>query len=311
MIMGPTASGKTALAIAAAQRFDGEIISVDSALIYQGMDIGTAKPSAEELAAAPHHLIDICQPTQSYSAAQFCADAKALIAAIQQRGRLPILAGGTMLYYRALLSGIAEMPAANAEIRAELEQQLHSRGAEALHKELAAVDASSAARIHVNDPQRLLRALEVYRISGQPLSHFHARQREADFPWPHVKLALLPEPRERHRQQVAARFDQMLEQGLVAEVKRLYARGDLHAELPAMRSVGYRQVWQYLQGELSYAEMRERAIIATRQLAKRQMTWLRKEPQLQVWNCFDLVQSDCLDSIADFLQAVQRSPEKP
>lgn len=301
MIMGPTATGKTALAIEAAQRFNGEIISVDSALVYKGMDIGTAKPNAEELAAAPHHLIDIIDPTAAYSAADFRRDTLALIEEIQGRGRLPILAGGTMLYYRVLLDGIATMPQADATTRAALEHELNTRGAEVLHQQLAEVDPEAAARIHVNDPQRLLRALEVYRISGKPLSAFHAEQKAAELGYPHIKIGLIPDDRERHRALAAQRFDQMLEQGFMQEVEQLYQRGDLHLDLPSMRCVGYRQAWLHIAQEYSWEEMRERAIIATRQLAKRQMTWLRKEPDLIQWNCFDTDRSELLLRIEDEL----------
>lgn len=302
MIMGPTATGKTALAIEVAQRFNGEIISVDSALVYRGMDIGTAKPNADELAAAPHHLIDICDPRDAYSAAAFRKDALDLIEAIHQRGKLPILVGGTMLYYRALIDGIAEMPESDETVRAELESQLKEQGAQALHDELARVDPTAAARIHVNDPQRLLRALEVYRASGQTLTSFHEAQKAASLAYPHLKIALIPDDRERHRDLVAQRYDQMLEQGFLAEVRQLYQREDLHLDLPSIRSVGYRQAWLHLQGEYTFEEMRERAIIATRQLAKRQMTWLRKEPDLVTWNCFEPEQSQLHMMIGDFVK---------
>ena len=303
MIMGPTATGKTAFAIEAAQRFGGEIISVDSALVYKDMDIGTAKPNADELAAAPHHLIDLCDPLDSYSAAQFRLDSLALIEDIQQRGKLPILAGGTMLYFRALLDGIAQMPQSDAAVRADLEQQLQDQGAQALHGELAGFDPQAAQRIHVNDPQRLLRAIEVYRISGKPLSVFHAEQKASQLAYPHLKIGLIPDSRERHRKLVAQRFDQMLEQGFVNEVRQLHKRGDLHLDLPSMRCVGYRQVWQYIEGELSQAQMRERAVIATRQLAKRQMTWLRKEENLQQWNCFKTDWSELLENVSHFVKS--------
>ena len=302
MVMGPTATGKTAFAIKAAQRFDGEIISVDSALVYKGMDIGTAKPNGDELAAAPHHLIDLCDPLESYSAAQFRSDALSLIEEIQGRGKLPILAGGTMLYFRALLDGIAQMPPSQPELRANLELQLQELGAQALHDELASFDPEAAQRIHVNDPQRLLRAIEVFRLSGKPLSAFHAEQKASQLAYPHLKIGLIPDDRERHRKLAAQRFDQMLEQGFVNEVRKLHKRGDLHLDLPSMRCVGYRQAWQYIEGELGSTAMRERAIIATRQLAKRQMTWLRKEKSLQQWNCFDSDQSELLENVSHFVK---------
>ena len=319
MIMGPTATGKTAFAIEAAQRLGGEIISVDSALIYRGMDIGTAKPSEAELSAAPHHLINICDPLDSYSAAQFRADALVVIEDIQERGKLPILAGGTMLYFRALLDGIAQMPPSDEVVRAALDEQLKEQGAQALHDELASFDPEAAQRIHVNDPQRLLRAIEVYRISGKSLSDYHAEQKASQldsavtpavpyqgtsmFPYPHLKVGLIPDDRARHRKLVAQRFDQMLEQGFVNEVRSLHQHGDLHLDLPSMRCVGYRQAWQYIEGDLSQAEMRERAVIATRQLAKRQMTWLRKEEKLQQWNCFKTDRSELLENVSHFVKS--------
>lgn len=303
MIMGPTATGKTDFAIEAAQRFDGEIVSVDSALIYKGMDIGTAKPNESELAAAPHHLIDLFDPLESYSAAQFRSDSLALIEDIQARGKLPIFAGGTMLYFRALLDGIAHMPRADAEVRTALDEQLKQQGAQALHDELAGFDPEAAQRIHVNDPQRLLRAIEVYRLSGKPLSQFHAEQKASQLGYPHLKIGLIPDDRERHRKLAAQRFDQMLEQGFINEVRQLHKRGDLHLDLPSMRCVGYRQAWQYIEGELGQSEMRERAIIATRQLAKRQMTWLRKEESLQQWNCFNTDRSELLENVSHFVKS--------
>lgn len=302
MVMGPTATGKTAFAIEAAEALDGEIISVDSALVYTGMDVGTAKPNADELASIPHHLIDICDPAESYSAAQFRANALELIEDIHARGKLPILAGGTMLYFRALLDGIAQMPEADEVVRAQLNQQLQEQGAQKLHDELAEFDPEAAQRIHVNDPQRLLRAIEVYRISGKPLSVFHQEQKATQLDYPHLKVGLIPDDRERHRGLVAERFELMLEQGFLTEVEGLMQRADLHLDLPSMRSVGYRQAWLHLTGEWDYDTMCERAVIATRQLAKRQMTWLRKEENLNQWNCFDTNRSDLLKFVTKFVK---------
>lgn len=279
-VMGPTACGKTALAIELAQALNGEIISVDSALVYKGMDIGTAKPNSEEMAQAKHHLIDVCDPSEAYSAAQFAADAKRLIDEIQAKGKRVILAGGTMLYFKALLEGMANMPSSDATLRAQLSEELNTLGAEALHQRLHSLDPISAKRIHPNDPQRLLRALEVHALTGQTLSELHATQLERPSPYAVHKIGLIPSCRDTHRGLVAKRFEMMLEAGFLKEVEALFKRDDLHLDLPAIRSVGYRQAWLYLQGEYRFDEMVERAIIATRQLAKRQMTWLRKEPDL-------------------------------
>ena len=303
MIMGPTATGKTALAIEVAQRLDGEIISVDSALVYKGMDIGTAKPNTADLSAARHHLIDIYDPLEGYSSAQFRVDALKLIEDIQGRGKLPILAGGTMLYFRVLFNGIAQMPRADKRVRIALDIQLKEQGAQALHDELASFDSEAAKRIHVNDPQRLLRAIEVYRISGKPLSQFHLEQKSFQLNYPYLKIGLIPDDRERHCKLLGQRFDQMLKQGFIDEVCQLYRRGDLHLNLPSMRCVGYRQIWQYIEGKLNQAEMRELVIIATRQLAKRQATWLHKEENLQKWNCFDTDLSKILACVSHFVRS--------
>ena len=276
-LMGPTASGKTDLAIELAQRLPCEIISVDSALVYRGMDIGTAKPAPELLAQFPHRLIDIRDPAEAYSAAEFRSDALAAMAEATAAGRIPLLIGGTMLYYKALLDGLAAMPSADAAVRAELEARAEAEGLAALHAELAQVDPESAARIHPNDPQRLVRALEVYRVSGQSMSEhrrLQAEGREA-LPYQVVQLAIAPAERSVLHQRIALRFRLMLEQGFIDEVQALYQRRDLHAGLPSIRSVGYRQAWDYLDGKIGKEEMSERAIIATRQLAKRQFTWLR------------------------------------
>lgn len=276
-LYGPTAAGKTALAIALAEQLPAELISVDSALIYRGMDIGTAKPSAAELARAPHRLIDICDPSESYSAAQFAQHARQHIDEIIAAGRTPLLVGGTMLYFKALLEGLSTLPVADPAIRAELQQQLNEQGSAALHQQLARVDPVSAARIHPNDPQRISRALEVFRCSGQSLTAL-SQQRHGALPYPVLQLALAPQQRACLHQRIELRFRQMVSAGLQAEVEKLRARGDLHKDLPAIRSVGYRQMWEYLDGDYSYDEMINRGIFASRQLAKRQLTWLRKWP---------------------------------
>lgn len=273
-LMGPTASGKTDLAIALCQQLPCDIISVDSALIYRGMDIGTAKPSPAELAQAPHRLIDILDPAQSYSAADFCRDALAQMAEISGQGRIPLLVGGTMLYFKALLEGLSPLPAADPVIRLELEAQAAELGWQALHDELCAVDPVAGARIHPNDPQRLTRALEVYRISGQTLTQLTQVQGQA-LPYRVQQFAIAPTERGELHQRIEQRFDKMLAAGFGQEVRRLMARGDLHPDLPSIRCVGYRQMWEHLSGEYDETQMRYRGIVATRQLAKRQMTWLR------------------------------------
>ncbi len=284
-LMGPTASGKTDLAMELCRVLPCELISVDSALVYRGMDIGTAKPSKQQLAEFPHRLVDILDPAQSYSAADFRADALAAMAQITARGKIPLLVGGTMLYFKALLDGLADMPAADAAIRAELEAQAAAHGWQALHDQLAAVDPVSAARIHPNDPQRLIRALEVYQVSGLSMTA-HREQQTAQttdaaasgrpqLPYTVANLAIAPADRGVLHERIATRFSNMLDQGFLDEVLALRSRGDLHTGLPSIRAVGYRQVWDHLDEKLTYAEMQERGIIATRQLAKRQFTWLR------------------------------------
>jgi tRNA dimethylallyltransferase len=274
-LMGPTASGKTDVALRLAEAFPLEIISVDSAVVYRGLDIGTAKPGPDERARARHHLIDIVDPEEPYSAGRFRADALAAMDAIRSRGRVPLLAGGTMLYYRALAEGIGPMPPADAEVRAALDREAADRGLAALHAELRAVDPDAANRIHPNDPQRVQRALEVHRITGRPISAFHGEQSVEPLADRILQLAVAPRDRDRLHARIADRFDAMLAAGLMDEVAGLRERPALHADLPSMRAVGYRQVWQYLDGELDARGMRERGIIATRQLAKRQLTWLR------------------------------------
>ena len=279
-LAGPTAAGKTAAALAIAKEYDCEIISVDSALVYCGMDIGTAKPSGAELAQVKHHLINIRDPLNAYSAAEFAVDAAALIRSISARGKLPLLVGGTMLYFKALRDGIDPMPAANADIRAAIEAQAKAQGWPALHTQLAQVDPETAARLSPMDSQRIQRALEVYQISGLPLSDFHLRPKaQASVPNRAPLIALEPAERAWLHARIAQRFDQMLSEGLVDEVRVLRARGDLHADLPSMRCVGYRQAWEALEGEWPMAGLRDKGIFATRQLAKRQITWLRSMPE--------------------------------
>ena len=296
-LAGPTAAGKTAAALAIAQEHPCEIISVDSALVYRGMDIGTAKPSAAELAAVPHHLINIRDPLQAYSAAEFVTDAQRLIGEISARGKLPLLVGGTMLYFKALSDGIDPMPGANAAVRAQIETEAQHKGWPAMHAELAQIDPTTAARLAPADSQRIQRALEVFRISGLPLSHFHARQHATagvDAKPQAALISLEPHDRAWLHARIAQRFDQMLAEGLVDEVKTLRARGDLHPDLPSMRCVGYRQVWEALDGTSPLTEMRDKGIFATRQLAKRQITWLRSMARRQRVACD---QGDALEQV--------------
>jgi len=280
-IMGATATGKTDLALAIYDELPGELISVDSALVYRGMDIGSAKPDAQTLQRAPHHLIDIIDPAEVYSAGQFRDDALHLIRESTANQRIPILVGGTMLYFNSLQKGMAEMPAVDAAVKLAIEQEATTKGVLAMHDRLQSVDPVSARRIHPNDPQRIKRALEIYDYTGKTLTDYWLEQErnkgKAGFPYQRVKIALMPPDRVELRKRITARLDIMLKQGFIEEVETLFNRGDLHADMPSIRSVGYRQVWAYLAGEYSYDEMRERAIIATAQLAKRQMTWLRKE----------------------------------
>lgn len=279
-LMGPTASGKTELAVELVQRLPLEIVSVDSALVYRGMDIGTAKPDAAVLERAPHRLINLLEPLEPYSAAQFCADARREIEQIHAAGRIPLLTGGTMLYYRALAQGLSDLPSANPEVRERIDQQAREQGWEALHRRLAQVDPQAAQRIHPNDPQRIQRALEVYEITGVNMTKSCAQSARAQFPWPLLKLALMPADRSLLHARIALRFRNMLALGLVEELEELLRRYPLTPDLPSMRTVGYRQVLNYLMGDLTYEGMVERGVIATRQLAKRQITWLRSETTL-------------------------------
>lgn len=277
-LMGPTASGKSALAVQLAQTLNGEIISVDSALVFKGMDIGTAKPTLEERGGISHHLIDILDPSESFSTGQFRTEALAFMQDITRRGKLPILVGGTMLYFNALSQGLAQLPPANIEIRTRLEAELERHGTAALHKRLTQIDPQASTRIHPNDPQRVQRALEVYEITGKPISDFFLVNQQA-LPYSIRKFVIAPEDRKVLHEIIARRFHGMLAQGFLAEVEKLYLRGDLHDKLPAIRAVGYREAWAYFQKEYDLKTMTEKAIIATRQLAKRQFTWLRRETQ--------------------------------
>lgn len=310
-LMGPTAAGKTDLAIELTKVLPCELISVDSALVYRGMDIGTAKPSRALLAQHPHRLIDILDPSQSYSAADFRTDALKAMAEITARGKIPLLVGGTMLYFKALLEGLADMPPADAEVRAQLEVEANSRGWQALHDELASIDPVSAARIHPNDPQRLVRALEVYRVSGMSMTAHRAQQSaqsaqaggsgQHQLPYTVANLAIAPADRKVLHERIALRFGQMLDEGFVEEVLALRSRGDLHSNLPSIRAVGYRQVWDHLDGNLTREDMQERGIIATRQLAKRQFTWLRSWQHLH-W--LDSLSPDNLPRALKYLGSV-------
>ena len=284
--MGPTASGKTDLAVKLVEQLPLEIISVDSAMVYQGMDIGTAKPDAETLRRAPHRLIDFMDPAEPYSAARFCEEALREIKDIGRAGKTPLLVGGTMMYFRSLLQGMAELPAADEAIRAELATEAAAIGWREMHRQLADVDPAAAARIHPNDPQRISRALEVYRLTGVALSEW-IQQPTPALPYQPILLGLVPSDRGKLHERIARRFDSMLNNGLVEEVRGLYARGDLDINKPSIRAVGYRQVCQYLSGQVDYQRMREKGIIATRQLAKRQLTWLRAMPNIQNIDCLN------------------------
>lgn len=279
--MGPTASGKTALTEALCERYPFEVISVDSALVYRDMDIGTAKPDAAMLERIPHHLINLRNPDESYSAAEFRDDAVAVMADIVSRGKMPLLVGGTMLYFKALIEGLAELPTADETVRAEIAAQAEKEGWPAVHASLALVDPKLAASLHPNHSQRIQRALEVYRVTGVPLSEWQRQQQPSDLPYRWLQIGLWPNEREQLHARIAERFEQMLAQGFIDEVSELRRRYRLHADMPSMRAVGYRQAWDYLEGHYDYATMVDKGIAATRQLAKRQFTWLRKWPELR------------------------------
>jgi tRNA dimethylallyltransferase len=298
-LMGPTAAGKTDAAIALHETLGHELISVDSAMVYRGMDIGSAKPSAAELARAPHRLIDLRDPADPYSAADFREDALREMRQISAAGKVPLLVGGTMLYFKRLVEGVANLPAADPLIRERLAAMQAEQGLAALHRELASVDPVSAARIHPNDPQRLMRALEVFHASGRPMSELWAEQEAETFPWRVLSIALSPLDRSVLHRRIAQRFDAMLDEGLIDEVAALKKRKEIHAGLPSMKSVGYRQVWEYLDGEYDRDELVSRGVIATRQLAKRQLTWLRSWSALR-W--IDTQQPDTLDKLLKFVR---------
>lgn len=292
-LMGPTAAGKTDLALSLVDAGQCEIISVDSAQVFRGMDIGTAKPDAATLQRAPHHLIDICDPADSYSAARFRTDALAAMSDIQQRGRIPLLTGGTMLYFKALVEPLADMPSADGAVRQVLQTRLNTEGLTSLLHELETVDPVAFARIDRQNPQRVIRALEVYRVSGRPISAYWAESvndgkgrlaydATGAFPWHLIQLAVIPADRAVLHERIARRFQLMLDQGFEQEVRALMARGDLHPDLPSIRAVGYRQMWHYLEGQIDHATLIKTGVAATRQLAKRQLTWLRKWPELAV-----------------------------
>lgn len=285
-LMGPTASGKTAATIALCERFPVDIISVDSALVYRDMDIGTAKPDAETLRQAPHHLIDLISPLEQYSAAQFAKDAMALMHAATANHRIPVLVGGTMLYFNALQHGLSDLPEADVAIRAQIEAEANALGWPAMHAQLASIDPAVAAKIHTTDSQRIERALEVYRISGKPMSVLRAQSQKVSLPFNILKLALMPSDRSVLHQRIAQRFKIMLERGFVDEVKHLLIKyPQLNADSPSMRCVGYRQALQYLNGEIDLPDLGEHGVYATRQLAKRQLTWLRGMDDVQVLDC--------------------------
>ena len=316
-LMGPTAAGKTDLAIDLVEKGLCEIISVDSAQVFRGMDIGSAKPDAATLVRAPHHLIDICEPEDSYSAVQFRADALAVMTEITQRGKIPLLTGGTMLYFKTLVEPMADLPSGDPQVRAELAEKLALHGLDSLVVELARVDPVAHQKIELQNPQRVQRALEVYRITGKPISSFWAegvhdgKGKLAEtaleqFPYQLLQYAVMPSDRKVLHQRISQRFMQMLELGFEQEVRALYERGDLHLDMPSMRCVGYRQMWQYFEGEFGYDEMIEKGIIATRQLAKRQLTWLRGWPQLTVFdtvNQSSILYSDSI--VADVESAIK------
>lgn len=304
--MGPTASGKTGLAVELVEQLPLEIISVDSALVYRGMDIGTAKPEPELLRRAPHRLIDIRDPSRPYSAAEFRADALAAMHEIGARGRVPLLVGGTFLYFRALQQGLSELPPADPAVRAALEAQLQAEGLDALYRRLAAVDPATAGRLHASDPQRILRALEVHEITGKPMSELLARGRGSGLTAPVLKLALLPGDRAALHARIATRLEAMLAAGFEDEVRALMARGDLAPELPALRAVGYRQMWRYLAGETERVTMVQDITVATRQYARRQLTWLRGERDAECFTAeFPDTPARIRDRITGWLAAVR------
>lgn len=299
-LMGPTASGKTGLAVELAQHHNYEIVSVDSALVYKGMDIGTAKPDAGLLARAPHRLIDIIDPLESYSAADFVSDAVKEVADIVSKGKIPLLVGGTMMYFNALQKGLAEMPTADVQVRAEIEAEAAEKGWPALHEYLQTIDPEAALRIHPNDPQRLQRAIEVYRLTGKTMTQFWAEQEAASMPFEMINMAVMPKERSVLHQRIEQRFDEMMEQGFLAEVESFYRRGDLSIDMPSMRCVGYRQLWQHLDGVDSLDDAIFKGVVASRQLAKRQLTWLRGWEDLMI---FDSLSKDLVSEALNYIES--------
>jgi len=304
-LMGATATGKTALALALHERLPVEIISVDSSQVYRGMDIGTAKPTSAELARAPHRLIDIRDPAESYSAAEFCADARREMEAIRQAGRIPLLVGGTMFYFHSLEYGLSDLPSADPEVRARLSADADRLGWEGMHARLAEVDPVTADRIHPNDAQRIQRALEIYELTGQAPSAINSQSASAAREYRFIKVGLQISDRVKLHENIAKRFHDMLDRGLIAEVEQLYSRGDLTPALPSIRTVGYRQIWEYLTKKVNYNQMIENALAATRQLAKRQMTWLRSYPDVRF---FESETNGLVDSVLEYLTAECRDP---
>ena len=298
--MGPTASGKSALAVKLAQSLNAEIISVDSALVYRSMDIGTAKPTQSERGGIKHYLIDILDPAESFSTGMFRTLALDLMADITGKGKIPLLTGGTMLYFNILFNGLSELPVANENIRSKLDHQAQMIGWAAMHQRLAEVDPVSAEKIHPNDPQRIQRALEVFEISGEPISAWHVNKKQNQLPYQKIKIVIAPDDRSLLHDRIAIRFNEMMQQGFVDEVKKLFHRGDLSEKMPSVRAVGYRQVWAYLQGEYNQEIMIDKGIAATRQLAKRQITWLRREKDA-MW--FDNHQKNLFDKVIEYLEA--------
>ncbi|KPJ67667.1 MAG: hypothetical protein AMJ43_03250 [Coxiella sp. DG_40] len=298
--MGPTASGKTDLAIEICKNFPCDIISVDLGMVYRGMDIGTAKPTAKQQAVAPHRLIDICDPYETYSAGQFREDALREIRDILRQNRIPLLVGGTMLYFKTLQRGLSELPAANSIVRQKILEEAEQIGWQALYRKLAKIDPITAGRVHPNDLQRIQRALEIYEITGKNMTELFAIKGIKSVPYQILNIAIAPLQRSILHKRIEKRFDQMLKNGFVEEVEQLFKRSDLHCDLPSIRACGYRQIWQYLTGKLTYEEIREKVIIATRQLAKRQLTWLRNWPNL----CWFDIEDDILSK--KILQQVER-----
>lgn len=299
-LMGPTASGKTGLAVELAENHNFEIISVDSALVYKGMDIGTAKPDAALLARAPHRLIDIIDPLESYSAADFVFDAVGQAQSILAAGKTPLLVGGTMMYFNALQKGLAEMPTADPALRALIEREAEEKGWEVLHKELQAFDPDAAQRIHPNDPQRLQRAIEVYRLTGKTMTQFWSQQEAVSLPFDMINMAVMPKERSVLHARIEQRFYDMMDQGFLAEVEHFYRRADLSAEMPSMRCVGYRQLWQYLAGNDVLDDAVFKGVVASRQLAKRQLTWLRGWDDLRI---FDSLSKDLLSEALNYIES--------